>query len=132
MGAPLKTGNRGRPRAIDVSLFDTANSEEIRLELGLYSKKKLNDDANKLFNEKGNPGLPGYQVGRNLIALWELREQKTTQAVARDWMKRIASDAAAVSTNTMTVDPLVASTMDMFVAHARASRYAVVSLFEVS
>jgi hypothetical protein len=129
---PLKTGQRGRPKAIDVSLFNTAQNAEVRLELGLYTKTKLRDDAKKLLNESGNPGLNGYTVARNLIALWDLREQKTTQADARAWMKRFASDAAVVSTNTMAVRPLVASTMDLFVADAQGARFTVVCLFEVA
>jgi hypothetical protein len=129
---PLSTGQVGRPKAIDVSLFKTAQNEEVRLELGLYTKKKLADDAKKLFNETGKPCLVGYTVARNLIALWNLREQKTTQAVARDWMSRFKSDSAAVCTNTMTVTPLVAWTMDLFVAEASGARYTIVGLFEVS
>jgi hypothetical protein len=113
-------------------LFDTANSQEMRLELGLYSKTKLRDDATKLFGEKANPGLPGFTVSRNLLALWEIREQKTTQEVAREWMKKFKGDATDASNGTMTVGPLIASTMDLFVADAGSARYAVVGLFEVA
>jgi hypothetical protein len=128
---PLQTGLAGRPKAIDVSLFDVKAKEEVRLELGLYTKTKLRSDAKKLLAERTNGLIDGYSVTRNLLALWQLREQKTTQAVARTWMARFNADASAVSTSSMTVTPLVASTMDLFVAEANRARYAVAALFEV-
>lgn len=67
-----------------------------------------------------------------MLALWEIRENKTTQQVARDWMKRFKDEAADISNGAMKVQPLVASTMDLFVADAAAARYAAVGLFEVS
>jgi hypothetical protein len=129
---PLTTGQRGRPKTIDVSLFDTSASEETRLELGLYTKTKLRDDAQKLFDERANPFLDGYSVRHNFIALWALREQATKGDTARQWMRTFLADAAEVSTDAMTVRPLVASTMDLFIADANHARYAVVGLFEVT
>ena len=129
---PLTTGAKGRPKTIDVSLFDTATQEEVRVELGLYKKKELREDAKKLHAEKGNPYLAGYTVDRNVLALWALREEKTTAEVANDWMATFKADAAAVSNANLTVTALLASTLDLFVAEPGGHRYAVVGLFDVA
>jgi len=128
---PLLTGRRGRPKAIDVSLFHDATKKESRIELGLYTKSKLRDDARKLHREQGNPGLPGYEIEFNLLAFWELKPAKTTALVIDDWMQTFINDAADVSTADYTVQPLLASTMDLFAAETSGHRYAVVGLFEV-
>jgi hypothetical protein len=129
---PLLTGRRGRPKSIDVSLFHDATKKETRLELGLYTKMKLREDAKKLHDERENPGVPGYTIELNLLALWELRPLKTTSQVIDDWMKQFVTDAAAVSTTRFTVEPILASTVDLFAAETGGHRYAVVGLFLVT
>lgn len=128
---PLHTGAQGRPKTIDVSLFDTANKRESRIELGLYTKGKLKKDALKLHQERLKHGLPGYSIDANFLVLWELRESKTTAAVVSSWMATFKKDAKAASTNAFTVEPLVASTVDLFAAADSGHRYGVVGLFRV-
>ncbi len=44
----MLTGAAGRPKAIDVALFNARRREETRLEFGEYTRPKLRDDAAKL------------------------------------------------------------------------------------
>ena len=106
--------------------------KETRIELGLYTKTKLRDDALKLHRERSTAGLAGYTVEFNLLALWELRSEKTTAQVVDNWMTTFIADSAAVSTSTHTVRPILASTVDLFAADTSGHQYAVVGLFEVT
>lgn len=125
---PLTTGKVGRPKTIDVSLFDTTNQQEGRIELGGYTKTKVKSDSKKLYGEAQNPGLPNYTVAFNVLALWQVRESKTTDALMDGWVTTFKADAAAASTGQYSVELLRASVMDIFVADASGHRYAVVGL----
>jgi hypothetical protein len=128
---PLLKGTRGRPKTIDVSLFDITGKKETRIELGLYDKSKLRSDAQKLREEADLPGLPGYVVEANHLLLWQVRSDKTTDQVLSDWIESFVADALEVSSQEFDVRLLLASTVDLFAAGPRASQYAVVGLFEV-
>jgi hypothetical protein len=126
---PFPTGKRGRPPAVDVALFAVANGAETRIELGLYSKTKLRDDATKLAALSPMPAFPDVT---NLIALWDVRSDRLTQQQATAWMKTFRDHAAAISTSAITVAPLMASAVDLFSADPADTRYVVVGLFKVT
>jgi hypothetical protein len=115
-----------------VSFFHVARQEERRIELGLYSKTKLRDEAAKLYKAKTNPGLANYSVVQNLIMLWQLREDKTSGEVIGKWMADFRKDAKAVSVGSAySVRALLTSTVDMFASEVSGHRFAVVGLFDV-
>jgi hypothetical protein len=127
---PFHTGTQGRPPSVDVSLFRAEEGTETRIELGLYTKAKVNSDAAKL-HQLREISLPGYGTVRNLIALWDVKSTRLTAAEGTKAMKRFKRDAAAISTNAFTVNPLLASAVDLFVVEPAAHRYAVIGLFEI-
>lgn len=135
---PLATGKKGRPRTIDISLFDrpapgsTTTLEETRIELGLYSKKKLKDDATKLHDERSTPYAKGYSVGRNILLLWDVEDAKNSKIAAKAARDLFVKDAAAASTKKRTVALLVCSCVDLFAANDGDHRVARVGLFEVT
>ena len=73
---PFPTGDQGRPKAVDISLFSSGNQRETRLEFGLYSrtgqgkpaKKKLADDAEKLadLSTTTEAGFDGFMQQQRL------------------------------------------------------------------
>jgi hypothetical protein len=128
---PLLKGAKGRPRTVDISLFDTEAKTEARVELGLYTKTKLRKDAKKLFDETGTPALPGYSVEFNVLALWDVASAKTTDDMLKKWWRTFLADAKAASTKDYRVRPLIASIVDLFTPRAGANQYAIVGLFDI-
>jgi hypothetical protein len=128
---PLLTGARGRPRTVDVSLFKENAKTESRVELGLYTRTKLKNDAKKLFDESGTPGLPGYSIDFNVLALWDIAAVKTTDELLKNWWRTFVADGKAASTKDYRVRPLLGSIVDLFTPRAGANQYAAVGLFDV-
>ena len=131
---PFHSGGRGRPESVDISLFDSAAGESTRLELGLYSKTKLKDDARKLEKLASNT-LGAFRLVDNLLLLWDVREQRLTQATATAAMNTFKIDAAtatAALSSGMTVAPVLSSSVDLFVAKSAGARHATVGLFSVT
>lgn len=129
---PFRTGSRGRPESVDIALFDSASQREVRLELGLYSAAKLRDDSQKLARLSTTP-LDGFGTIENILLLWEVTEEKLVQATARDAMRKFKVDAASAlaAGATHRVAPLLASSVDLFVAESGAGRRATAGLFEL-
>lgn len=128
---PIRTGRQGRPYSIDVSLFRESDGTETRIELGLYTKAKLGEDADKLHRQSANGVLADYPTVINLLAFWEIKSTKLTHAEARDSMRRFKTDAGSVSGGGLTVSALLASSVDLFVAETGDHRHATVGLFEL-
>jgi hypothetical protein len=128
----FQTGRRGRPESIDISLFNTAAQQEIRLELGLYSKSKLREDARKLARLTPTVFV-GHGTVQNLLMLWEINEETLTMDTARAAMAEFKADSKALvkEDGTYLVTPLLASSVDLFVAKSGASRHATVGLFSL-
>jgi hypothetical protein len=129
---PFQTGMRGRPESIDISLFEIAAERETRLELGLYSKSKLSEDAKKLARLTLT-ALEGYGTILNLLMLWEINEERLTADTARTTMAKFKahSNGLVIEHGTYAIVPLLASSVDLFVARSGASRHATVGLFSV-
>lgn len=127
------TGKRGRPESADISLFDGTRGRETRLELGLYSKAKLTEDAQKLDRLTINT-LDGYETVENLVMLWEVREERLTKSTSRSAMAEYKRHAAAVrlSDPSRIVVPLIASSIDLFTAKSGTGRRATVGLFTLA
>jgi hypothetical protein len=130
---PFHTGRRGRPESADISLFDSTAGKETRLELGLYSKAKLTEDAQKLVRLTAST-LEGYETIENLVMLWDVKEEKLTKSTSSNAMAEFKRHAAAVrlSDRSRALSPLIASSIDLFVARSGSSRRATVGLFKVT
>jgi hypothetical protein len=130
---PFRTGARGRPFSVDLSLFDPTGGAERRVELGAYSKAKLEEDATKLKRLSLEAAVPGFGNVESFVALWAIRSDKLTSQRATVWMHTFKTDAAAVSANsTFSALPLLSSSVDLFAANSEEHRYATVGLFQVS
>ena len=126
---PYLTGSRGRPLATDVSLFDSQGRTETRLEFGLYTRKKLKDDAEKLASLRATVE-PGYPKVRNLLLLWVEKGDRLSQKRASDHLREMKSAAGGMKTPTVEVR-LIAG-VDLFAETAGQHRVAYVGLFQVS
>jgi hypothetical protein len=126
---PYPTGNRGRPLATDVSLFDANGRTETRLEFGLYARKKLRDDAAKLAS-LGVTVEPGYPNIRNFLLLWTEKGDRLSEKRARNHLREMTAAAAAIKTPTVQMRLL--SGVDLFAETVGQHRVAYVGLFEVS
>lgn len=126
----FQTGRRGRPETVDIALLDANNQREIRIELGLYSKPKLSDDANKLAKLTAN-AVPGFETIDNLVMLWEISASRLTRAQVTAAMQRFRTDSTsvAIAGGGQVVTPLLASSVDLFVAQSGSYRFATVGLF---
>lgn len=128
------TGGRGRPKSIDVSLFGPDKSKppvlkETRLEFGLYSRTKLQDDATKLYElRQTTTGL--YNTVRNLVILWEEADERMTAATLQARLGQMMSDAQDLSP--MTVQLMMVSGVDLFTEAEDLHRTAYVGLFQVA
>lgn len=129
---PLRTGKRGRPKAIDVSLFNKGNSEESRIEFGMHEPGKLAEDAQKLLGSVGDALIDYHQWVRNYIIIWRERGEPNTQSNARAWVKLCEEEAKAVITPLGTVALLIASSVDLFAEEAKQHRVADVALYEAT
>jgi hypothetical protein len=129
---PFQTGKAGRPEAIDIALFDAESHEETRLELGLYSKTKLRNDATKLARLAADV-IQGFEVVNNILMFWEITEEKLTRNTSRTAMEAFKSDASGLTLDngTYAARPLLASSIDLFVARSGASRQATIGLFQM-
>ena len=128
----FQTGKPGRPESIDISLFRDATHLETRIELGLYSKSKLNEDATKLARLVASV-IDGYPTVQNLLILWEISEKKLTRKIVVDAMSAFKTDADAlqIDNGQQEIRPLLASGIDLFVGKRSASRCATVGLFQL-
>jgi hypothetical protein len=128
----FQTGKPGRPESIDISLFNDVSHTETRVELGLYSKLKLREDARKLARLVGTAAdeYPGVQ---NLLILWEITEKKLTRSLVVQAMSDFKTDAASlqIDSGQQVIKPLLASGIDLFVGMRSASRCATVGLFKL-
>lgn len=129
---PFRTSQPGRPEAIDIALFDAAARTETRLELGLYSARKLSEDSTKL-SRLAATSLPDFETVENLLLLWEIDGNALTQATSRSAMTRFKRDADAAfrDEDPWTVTPILASSVDLFVSRNGASRCATAGHFEL-
>lgn len=128
---PFQTGKKGRPKSIDVVLFQQDDKRETRVELGRYSKVKLEADTEKLAGLNFNT-LAEYPKVRSLVALWDERASRLTHAAATRWMHDFTDDAKEIADATdIAVKPMLSSCVDLFAAKAKEYRYVVVALFEV-
>lgn len=139
---PFHTGKRGRPESIDICLFRKGSDaegdkpaiagKELRLELGLYSATKLIADCKKLAR-LASKTLDGFPVIENLVLLWDVEEQPLIKATSKEALARFQVDAKSVFKDgqAFTAVPLLASSIDLFVAKNGASRRATAGLFEV-
>lgn len=129
----FQTGKPGRPESIDISLFNDATHIETRIELGLYSKAKLNEDATKLARLAATV-IDGYPSVQNLLILWEISEKKLTRKIVVDAMSDFKADAGAleIDNGQQVIRPLLASGIDLFVGKRSASRCATVALFQLA
>lgn len=131
---PMKTGKPGRPEAVDISLFNKRNpgdSEESRLEFGVYTKAKLERDAKKLHKLSSN-ALPDYKKISNYLILWEDRRTPLTAGSVEKWLKKCQDHAGSVSTTAMTVTTRVVSSVDLFCEDLRSPRVCDVAIFSVN
>ncbi|MBD8059045.1 hypothetical protein IC607_08695 [Cellulomonas sp. JH27-2] len=124
---PFPSGNRGRPIAVDVALFNAARSEESRLEFGEYSRRKLADDSRKL---AGLPAADGLRV-TNYLILWRLGPGPLRKT-SNGWRDECVQAASAASrAGEYDVELRVASSQHVFVAAPNADTVADVGLFSV-
>jgi hypothetical protein len=125
---PILTGRKGRPKAVDVALFNGGRSEESRLEFGEYTVKKLKDDAKKLAS------LPqdGELKITNYLILWRIREDTLTNKSVKAWLKTCEDDAAAASeSGSFLVKVRLVSSQDLFVAESNKKRTIETAIFSV-
>lgn len=133
---PYLTGLRGRPEATDISLFDSANGLETRIEFGDYSFSKLLGDAEKL-SRLASTSDPAYPSIVNYVVLWEELSKKLTERAIRDWRRRATDDAARVSASVPKSQPgataslLLVSGVDLFSEVAGRHRIALVAMFAI-
>lgn len=121
------TGNRGRPVAVDVCLFNVKRNEEARVEFGIYTLDKLKSDAKKL---GADLSAPENHTVTNFVMLWRTRESGVV-ASDRLWRDTCIVDAKKASTTRYQVKMEVASEQDMFVAGSNSKRKVQVGLFSV-
>lgn len=127
------TGQRGRPKSIDISLFGPSCpgsdvSVETRIEFGLYSSDKLRDDAVKL-HELRKEVTEGYHEIRNLLILWEEDGGRMTANTLQDRLSRMKRDCTAISSPAVSL--VMVSGVDLFSESEDAHRVAYVGLFRV-
>jgi hypothetical protein len=129
---PFQTGKAGRPEAIDIALFDAEAHEETRLELGLYSRTKLKSDATKLARLAAD-FIQGFETVHNFLMLWEITEERLTKITSRTAMEAFKADSAEITLaqGAYVARPLLASSIDLFVAKSGASRQATIGLFQM-
>jgi hypothetical protein len=140
---PFPTGEQGRPKAVDIALFDTTGQRETRIEFGLYTKnnaghatkKKLEDDAEKLAGLVGTVA-PGYPNVENYIVLWhEMRgaSVKMTNARRLAIRKAFRTHAETITAAAVhNVDLLLMSAGPLFPDRDGEHHWAAVGLFKVT
>jgi hypothetical protein len=125
------TGKPGRPEAVDLSFFSAQEPVETRLELGLYTKAKLQADSQKLARLDEDK-LEGFETTANLLLLWKVVSERLTEQVTIDAIHEFKKDSQAVSADqAWTVTPLLASSIDLFSAGEGTARYATVGIFRL-
>ncbi|RKE60510.1 hypothetical protein [Microbacterium sp. AG238] len=128
---PFLTGQRGRPTAVDISLFYEGKGREVRVEFGRYTKEKLRSDAKKL-NALTTQVEPGYGNVVNHLVLWEERATSLTRIALLAQLERFRRQATEVSSPTMLVEVLMASSVDLFAEQHDQHRVIDVGLFKVT
>lgn len=124
---PIIRRGSGRPKSIDVSLFNSKRGEESRLEFGDYSRSKLQKDAAKLANIRHFNGLKVT----NYLILWRFQEVALTHASINAWRDLCINDARRASSARQDVRARVVSGQDLFVAIEDSNRVLEVALFSV-
>lgn len=78
--------------------------------------------------------LDGYATVENLLMLWDVKEERLIRSTSSDAMAEFTTDAAAIALQdpTVAVAPLLASSVDSFVAKSGSSRRATVGLFHLT
>ncbi|PWD51222.1 hypothetical protein C8046_11730 [Serinibacter arcticus] len=113
----FRTGQRGRPKSVDVALFNEKRMEEAWIEFGEFSSSKLRTDAAKLLALKP---AQGYSAARFLI-LYDEHPKRVTGALAQEWVEATASAAESASTVEMKVQLRVTAVMDSAIVESASS-----------
>jgi hypothetical protein len=127
---PFRTGERGRPTAVDISLFYESEEREVRVEFGRYTKAKLKSDAKKLLALDAETEA-GFTNIINYLVLWEERSSALTRGALRGQLERFRGHAENVSDHDMLVELLMASSVDLFAERHDQHRVADIGLFRV-
>lgn len=141
---PFHSGDRGRPPAVDVALFeedlsDPLKSTETRLEFGEVDNStltsKLKKDAQKLESLCASKH-PGYPVIANYILLWRISGVKMTKELRlqhREAFTKAAREAAKTLQTTSTITLLAVAGGDLFAPGAgnKQHHWGEVALFQV-
>ncbi|GAB4097190.1 hypothetical protein GCM10028787_26650 [Brachybacterium horti] len=129
---PMNTGARGRPKSIDVALFNGNKAEESRIEFGAFSSKKVRDDATKL-HEFNTPLWRGQGVEKvsNFLILRKEGGEQVSQGGIREWFNTCTATAADDSTAEMRIEVRVASCQDAFSPKQRTKKSFNLAIFEV-
>ena len=132
---PMLTGQRGRPEAVDIALFDAQEATETRIEFGEYKRSKLRDDSRKLARLH-RQAEPDYSTVISYLILWHEIVAKLTESRVKAWLNTVRTDAAQVTAGTLAdigagVVPQLVSAVDLFSERAGQHRIALVGLFSV-
>lgn len=140
---PFPTGQRGRPPAVDIALFNAATGTETRIEFGLCSvtaagnltRTKLAEDVEKLVDLAPST-LDNYPNVRNYVILWhQFRGPRLTMTKARRVaVRRMFVDFAASVTDRLegaAVTMMMVSGGPLFSETANLRHWVAVGLFSV-
>jgi hypothetical protein len=126
------TGQRGRPAAVDVAIFDSAGTSETRIEFGLSTYGKLKSDAQKLWDLTTNTAPPQpVQAATNFVILWDEDSKALSDDNIDDRVKDFKKAATRASAAAMTVSLGLVSAVDLFTELRNTERVAYVAIFEV-
>ena len=130
---PIRTGKRGRPISIDVSLFNAEKGEEARIEFGFYSKTKLRQDSDKLWQIQAAAvdNIPNMTVA-NFLILWQLSNGRASKETANQWLRQCNIDSRATAPAGAETLVRAASVQDLFSPTGGSGTQLRTSLFEVA
>lgn len=130
---PFPTGGVGRPPAVDVVLYNNDGTIKTRLEFGIFTPKKLKDDAEKL-HKMAARFLKENPKARNFVVLWHEERRKLSDVRIQTQVTQFADAAtkAIAAIPGMGIALGLASGVDLFAAEKESHRVIYVAIFEVT
>lgn len=129
---PIRTGARGRPASIDVSLFNAEKRQESRFEFGFYSRSKLRQDAAKLWGitHEARDSVPGLTIA-NFLVLWESLGGRSSKADADRWFSECAAASRSSTPDGTELLVRAASLQDLFSPREGQGKVVRAAIFEL-
>jgi len=124
---PFRTGEKGRPVAVDICLFNGQQNEETRIEFGRYTLGKLKDDSKKLAKLGGGEAF----AVKRFVILWNVA-MSGVSVTDKAWATKCTDAAASATTATFAVNMMLATEQDLFSTEHLERRKVQVGLFSVT